>query len=259
MKVNKKWTVFIMIAVTVLFLSACSAQDGIFHTYLVNPLAFSIHGLANLFGGSFGLGIIVVTLIIRLLLMPLMLKQYQSQRNMKIKMEAMKPELDVIQKKLKETKDPTAQRELQQEMMGLYKKHNFNPLSMGCLPLLIQMPILMGFFYAIRGSAEIASHSFLWFSLGQPDIWLTAAAGIVYYLQFKVSLNNMSTDQQKQMKMMGWLSPLMIVMVSFNAPAALPLYWTVSGVFLILQTYIGMKLYPPVVPKPNQEVTPEKA
>jgi YidC/Oxa1 family membrane protein insertase len=162
---------------------------------------------------------------------------------MKEKMDKLKPELDVIQKKLKGTKDQKEQQKLQQEMMGLYQKHGVNPLNVGCLPLLIQMPILMGLYYAISGSHEIATHSFLWFNLGQPDLWITAAAGIVYLLQFKASQANMTLEQQKQLKFMGLLSPLMIVIFSFNAPAALPLYWTVGGVFLILQTYISRKLY----------------
>ncbi len=235
------------ITLSTLFLSACSAQsgnnDGFFQTYLVTPFAALIHKLADLFGGSYGLSIIVITIIIRLLLMPMMLKQTKKQQEMKVKMDQMKPELEVIQKKLKATKDPKEQQALQQEMFGIYKKYNVNPLSMGCLPILIQMPILMGFYYAIQGSSEIASHSFLWFSLGQPDLWLTAFAGIVYYFQFRVSMANMPTEQQKQMKMMGLLSPIMIVMVSFKAPAALPLYWTVGGTILIFQTLLARRLY----------------
>ena len=168
--------------------------------------------------------------------MPWMLKQYQKQQSMKGKMDILKPEMEKIQKKLKETKDPTTQKELQQEMMEVYKEHGVNPLNIGCLPMLIQMPILLGFYYAIRGSEEIATHSFLWFNLGQPDLWVTALAGIVYYLQFKVSSSNMPAEQQKQMKFMGLMSPIMIVMVSFQAPAALPLYWTVGGAFLIVQS-----------------------
>ena len=111
--------------------------------------------------------------------------------------------------------------------------------------MLIQMPILMGFYYAIRGSQEIASHSFLWFNLGQSDLILTALAGIVYYLQFRVSQSTMTQEQQKQMSKIGLISPIMIVIVSLNAPAALPLYWTVGGTFLIFQSLIGRKLYPP--------------
>jgi len=176
--------------------------------------------------------------------MPLMLNQYKKQQAMKAKMEIIKPEMEKIQKKIKGTKDQKEQQKLQMEMMDLYKKHNVNPLNIGCLPLIIQMPILMGFYYAIRGSQEIASHSFLWFNLGHSDLLLTALAGIVYYLQFKVSQSTMSPEQQKQMRFMGLISPIMIVIVSLNAPAALPLYWTVGGIFLIFQSILGRKLYP---------------
>ena len=105
------------------------------------------------------------------------------------------------------------------------------------------MPILTGFYYAIRGSEEIASHRFLWFSLGDPNIIITVIAGVIYYFQFKVSQSSMPAAQQQQMKFMGLLSPLMIVMFSFNSPAALPLYWAVGGTFLILQTWLSRKLY----------------
>jgi YidC/Oxa1 family membrane protein insertase len=240
----------ILLALSTLLLSACSSQSGtgsnfgFFNQYFVEPFRYSIHAVANLFNGSYGLSIILITLIIRLVLMPLMLGQYKKQMAMKGKMDALKPEMDTIQQKLKAEKDPKKKQELQQEMMGLYQKHGVNPLNMGCLPILIQMPILTGFYYAIRGSKEIASHNFLWFSLGHPDIALTLIAGVIYYFQFKVSQSTMPATQQAQMKYMGLMSPLMIVMFSFSAPAALPLYWVVGGTFLIVQQYVSRKLYP---------------
>lgn len=258
MKRTKNLFVIIVVMISAFVLSACSAQnsngDGFFQNVLVQPFGSAIHSIANLFNGSFGLSIILITLIIRLILLPLMLKQYKNQQHMKEKMDLLKPEMDDIQKKIKAEKDQKKQLELQQEMFGLYKKHGVNPLSIGCLPMLIQMPILMGFYYAIRGSEEIATHSFLWFSLGQPDIWITAIAGIVYYVQFKVSMSNMPTQNQSHMKIMGLMSPLMIVMFSLNAPAALPLYWAVGGTFLILQSMLGKKLYQP---KPSKAVKAE--
>jgi YidC/Oxa1 family membrane protein insertase len=172
-----------------------------------------------------------------------MLRQYKNQMVMKEKMDVLKPEMDALQKKMKAEKDPKKKQELQAETMKLYQKHGVNPLNMGCLPIVIQMPILTGFYYAIRGSQEIAHHQFLWFSLGHPDIALTIIAGLVYYFQFKVSQSNMPSAQQEQMKYMGLLSPLMIVMFSLKAPAALPLYWVVGGSFLILQTVISQRLY----------------
>lgn len=240
----------ILLALTTLVLSACSSQtqnsssnQGFFTHYFVSPFTFSIHSLAQIFNGNYGLSIIIITLIIRLALMPLMLRQYKNQMAMKEKMDTLKPEMDAIQKKMKAEKDPKKKQELQAEMMGLYQKHGVNPMNMGCLPILIQMPILTGFYYAIRGSKEIAAHHFLWFSLGHPDIFITIIAGLIYYFQFKVSQSNMPAQQQEQMKYMGLLSPLMIVMFSLKAPAALPLYWVVGGSFLIVQTIISRNLY----------------
>jgi YidC/Oxa1 family membrane protein insertase len=242
----KKLVTMIFVLFLPMLLTGCQAltsEGSFFQSTFINPFTWLIHVFAGLTGGSFGLAIILITLLIRLVLLPLMLKQYKNQQNMKEKMEILKPEMDEIQKKLKEIKDPAEQRKLQQEMMGLYQKHGVNPLSVGCLPMLIQMPILMGLYYAISGSTEIASHSFLWFNLGQSDMWITAAAGLIYFLQFKVTMLNMSEEQKKQMKFMGLLSPIMIVMFSLSAPSALPLYWTVGGIFLIVQTLLSRKIY----------------
>jgi YidC/Oxa1 family membrane protein insertase len=114
---------------------------------------------------------------------------------------------------------------------------------MGCLPLIIQTPILIGLYYAIRTSTEIASHSFLWFNLGEADYVMAIIAGLVYFLQSRVSLIGMPETQQSQMKMLSYLSPVMILIFSFNAPSALPLYWAAGGILLIVQTYVSKKLY----------------
>ncbi|MGJ7921537.1 membrane protein insertase YidC [Neobacillus sp. LXY-4] len=260
MKFNKSTLVLFTIGVLTLLLTGCSQattqnNDSLFHQFLVEPFTIAIQGLANLFQGSFGLAIIFITIIIRLVLMPLMLRQYKSQQAMKEKMDALKPELTEIQEKIKKTKDQQEQAKLQQEMFGLYKKHGVNPLGMGCLPVLIQMPILMGLYYAISSSKEIASHSFLWFNLGHSDIWITLVAGLIYYFQFKVSQSNMTVEQQQQMKLMGLISPIMIVFMSLNAPAALPLYWTVGGLFLVIQTLLARKMYKT---SPSTSLTLEK-
>ncbi|WP_210365161.1 membrane protein insertase YidC [Bacillus sp. REN3] len=240
---------FVMVMLlTPTLLAGCQpliGEDSFFQSAFINPFTWLIHAFANLTGGSFGMAIILITLLIRFALMPLMLKQYKNQQEMKEKMEFLKPEMDAMQKKLKETMDLAEQKKLQQEMFGLYQKHGVNPLSAGCLPLLVQMPILMGLYYAIRGSTEIASHSFLWFNLGASDIWITGVAGMVYYLQFKVTQANLPEEQRKQMRMMGLLSPIMIVLFSLNAPAALPLYWAAGGSFLILQSLLAKKLFMP--------------
>ncbi|WP_349305773.1 membrane protein insertase YidC [Bacillus sp. FJAT-49711] len=247
MKSLKKNTVlFSVIIFASIFLGGCSAvqnQTGFFYNTFVRPFAFLIHEIGSFFGGNFGLAIIIITLLIRLVLMPFMLKTYKNQQLMKIGMEKLKPEMEEIQKRTKEAKTPEEKKQAQQDMMALYQKHNVNPLNMGCLPMLIQMPILMGLYYAIRGSQEIATHSFLWFDLGQRDIAMMLIAGFVYFIQSRVSMSTVPEAQRKQMQIFSYLSPAMIMFISLSAPAALPLYWAVGGTFLIVQTWIGHKYY----------------
>ncbi|WP_182480515.1 membrane protein insertase YidC [Peribacillus asahii] len=243
-------------------LSGCSLtdnNDGMFHTFLVNPIISLLDFNATLFHGNYGWSIILMTVIIRLLIMPLTAKQYKTQQAMKGKMDALKPEMTTLQEKIKSTTDATKKAELQREMMQLYQKHGVNPLNMGCLPMLIQMPILMGVYYAIKSSHEIATHSFLWFNLGQANIIMALIAGVIYYLQFKFSLHQMPTEQQQQMKFMGLLSPIMILFISFSAPAALPLYWSVGGLFLIGQSMLFNRIYKKQPANQSTETTLEKS
>ena len=246
-KVKKKITMLLMLAASVVLLSGCSAvesQEGFFYNTFVRPFAFSLDYLGNLFNGSYGLAIVAITVIIRLILMPFMLNTYKRQQGMKVKMDKMRPEMEDIQKRLKASKDKEEQMKIQQEMMGLYKKHDVNPLNMGCLPVVIQMPIIMGLYFAILyAPEEIKSHEFLWFTLGSPDILMTLIAGAVYFFQAKVSLWTMPEQQQKQMKLFVYISPIMIMFVSFSSMAALPVYWAVGGILLIIQTFIGRRFY----------------
>ncbi|RDW17575.1 OxaA precursor [Oceanobacillus arenosus] len=220
---------------------------GWFDHYFVYSFSRLIKGIAGLFSDNYGLSIIIITLIIRLVLMPFLLKQTKSSMQMRDKMSVIKPELDALQKKYENKKDTASQTKKQQEMMQIYQKHDMNPLASlsGCLPMLIQFPILIAFYYAIRRTPEIATHSFLWFDLGQTDIIITIIAVVVYYLQFKVSQKTMEPQMRKQMAIMGLLSPIMIGFISLNAPAALPLYWAVGGIFMIVQTLIAQKMYAP--------------
>lgn len=145
------------------------------------------------------------------------------------------------------------QKQQQVEMMELYQKYQFNPLSMGCLPMLLQWPITLAFYYAIRRTPEIADHNFLWFSLGEMDMILPIIAAVVYYVQFRVSQSvsaQYQQNQNNQMAFIGLLSPIMMGVFSFSMPAALPLYWAVGGIFIIVQTIILNKMYA----KPMQQV-----
>lgn len=115
--------------------------------------------------------------------------------------------------------------------------------------MLIQFPILIGFYYAIRSTPEIASHSFLWFNLGHSDIIVSLSAGFMYFIQFYVSqkLNAQNAQSnpaaQQSAKIMGFFFPVMMTIFSINVPAALPLYWLTSGLLLTIQSVVLHQVY----------------
>ncbi|PZT54223.1 membrane protein insertase YidC [Paenibacillus silvae] len=220
-----------------------SSTPGFFNHYIVFPLSYLIQHIASAFNGSYGVAIIIITLVIRLALLPLMMRQAKSQQGTRVIMNAMKPELDALKKKYEGKNDAANRQKLSEETMALYKKHKFNPLNIGCLPLLIQLPILSGIYTAIRLTPELSSHSFLWFKLGAPDYVLAVVVAVIYLIQAKISQANMAPEQRKQFAIMGYISPLMMAFFSLSAPAAMPLYWTVGGSFLVLQTLLFRKLY----------------
>jgi YidC/Oxa1 family membrane protein insertase len=208
-----------------------SESSGFWNEYIVYPLSWLIKEGAHIMGGSFGLSIIVVTILIRLAILPLMIKQTRSSKAM----QALQPEMAELKKKYS-SKDQKTQQKLQQETMALFSKHGVNPMA-GCFPLIVQMPILIGFYHAISRTREIASDNFLWFDLGDKDPYyiLPIVAGITTFIQQKIMMAGQ--QQNPQMAMMLWMMPIMIVVFAFSFPAALSLYWVVGNVFMIVQTY----------------------
>lgn len=209
-----------------------SESEGFWNTYIVYPLSQLITYVANLTNENFGLAIIIVTLLIRLLILPLMIKQTKSSKAM----QALQPEMQKLREKYS-SKDQKTQQKLQQETMALMQKHGVNPLA-GCFPILIQMPILIGFYHAIMRTREIAEHSFLWFDLGERDPYfiLPILAGVFTFIQQKLMMAG-TAQQNPQMAMMLWLMPIMIVVFAISFPAALSLYWVVGNLFMIAQTF----------------------
>ncbi|KMY52142.1 YidC family membrane integrase SpoIIIJ [Peribacillus loiseleuriae] len=211
-------------------------STGIWNSYIVYPLSWLIITISELLGNNFGLGIIVVTLLVRFVLLPLMIKQTKNSKAM----QALQPEMKQLKDKYP-SKDAATQQKLQQETMALFTKYNVNPLA-GCFPLIIQMPILIGFYHAISRTREIAEHNFLWFDLGSPDpiYVLPIVAGITTFIQQKITMAGMNSNPQMatQMTMMLYIMPVMIMIFAFKFPAALALYWVVGNIFMIIQTWI---------------------
>lgn len=230
--------ILIFSILTVLFLSGCteinqpidSESTGIWNQYFVYPLSLLIKYFAGLFSGSYGWSIVVVTIIIRLLLLPLMIKQIKSSRAM----QEIQPAMKELQQKYS-SKDAKTQQKLQQETMELFQKHGVNPLA-GCLPIFVQMPILIAMYHAIMRTAEIKTGTFLWFSLGSPDYVLPIIAGVATFIQQKLMMAGSPANQNPQMVAMLYMMPIMITVFAFFFPAALALYWVVGNIFMVVQT-----------------------
>nr|WP_263314679.1 membrane protein insertase YidC [Mammaliicoccus sp. Marseille-Q6498] len=240
---KKLYTVLAFLAITLL-LGGCAPQEGgAIHSTFVEPFVYLIKFFASFFNNSYGIGIIVVTICVRLIVMPFMLRSFKAQKKMQFKTKQLKPELDEINKKIKAAKDGEERAKYNKEMMDLYKQHDLNPLNLGCLPIIIQMPILMALYFAISKNEALASHSFAWFNLGSPDIYMALVAGALYLIQAYLSTRYMPEETKGQMKYFMYISPVMIFIVSMNAPAALPLYWSASAIVLIIQQYISNKYF----------------
>ncbi|OCA81232.1 YidC family membrane integrase SpoIIIJ [Pradoshia sp. D12] len=208
-----------------------SESTGIWNQYFVYPLSWLIIKMAELLGNKYGISIILVTILVRLLILPLMIKQIKSTKAM----QAIQPEMNRLKEKYS-SKDAETQQKLQQETMALFQKHGVNPLA-GCLPIFVQMPILIAFYHAIMRTTEIANHSFLWFDLGDKDPYfiLPLIAGATTFIQQKISM--VGQDDNPTMQMMLYIMPIMIIVFAINFPAALSLYWVVGNIFSIAQTY----------------------
>ncbi len=216
---------------------------GFFGTILApveNLLQFvleSLHSLTDLAGvGSYGLAIILLTVIIKMLLYPLTVKQVKSMKAM----QELSPKMKKIQEKYKD--NPQV---MQQKVGALYKEAGVNPLA-GCLPLLIQMPILIGIFYGIRDFQYAGSPLFMgldisrslseFMSAGGPEMYayavLPVLSALTTFLQSKMTMPDTSTTQNQ---VMLYGMPLFIGYISISFPTGLVLYWVVMNIMQIGQ------------------------
>lgn len=231
-RLKKLWPLGLM----VLFLSACGKPNdltgertGVWTKYFVGPLSDTLDWFANLLWGEYGLSILIVTIFIRLIILPLTLRQYKSSKAM----QALQPEMEKLKKKYKD--DPKKQ---QEETMLLFQKNGVNPLA-GCFPILIQMPILIALYNAIMYNPFIKDHTFLWLQLSQKDPYyiLPIIASITTFVQQKVMMSLQPNQANPSMAMLLYIFPVMIFVMSMSFASALPLYWIYSNVFTIVQTY----------------------
>jgi YidC/Oxa1 family membrane protein insertase len=220
----------------------------------LGPVALMINSLVSLAGnlsGSFGLAIIVLTVIVRCIMLPLTLRQLRSSRAM----QAIQPKMAELQKKY--AKD---RQKLAEEQMKLYKESGISPS--GCaVPMLIQFPIWIALYQSIIKALGVTpedllglsrflwdwpgiyttlplDNNFLWFNLVGSDIGVAVLVGVSMWLSQKMVTPQSSDPQQKaQSQMMLWMMPLLFGFIAMSLPSGLAVYWIVSNVFSIVTQY----------------------
>ena len=180
------------------------------------------------FVSNWGWSIIVVTLIIKLIFFPLTAKSARSMA----KMKKVQPRLKQIQERYKDDRQ-----KLQQEMMAIYKKEKINPMA-GCLPILIQFPFFLGFYWLLIESVELRQQPWaLWItdlSARDPLYILPVIYGIVMFFQMKIQPSQgMNPDMQRVMKFM----PIAMTVLFAFFPAGLLLYWVTNSIFTVAQQW----------------------
>jgi YidC/Oxa1 family membrane protein insertase len=230
----------------------------IFYPIIVYPILNVLMLLYNVFG-SLALSIIVLTLIVRLALFPLTLKQLKSTKAT----QAIQPLIADVKKKYKDQKEQYA------AMQAIYKEYGVNPVA-GCLPLLVQLPVLYGLFFALREVlnatnvntlnsliypflpklAALPSVLMPWFggpinlaqtNAAQHIFLLPVLAGVATFLQLRMSQPRTRSGAKdamtQQMQIMQYIMPVITVFFSWNFAAGLALYWTTTSVFSMVQQY----------------------
>ena len=262
MKSIKRFALSAMGVAMLLVLTGCVSVDkatgkpiGFIWNTIGAPMAEAIKYFATDQGLGFGVAIIIVTIIVRLIILPLGIYQSWKATLHSEKMNALKHVLEPHQTRLKEATTQEEKLEAQQALFAAQKEHGISMFGgVGCFPILIQMPFFSAIYFAAQHTEGVSEASFLGIALGSPSWILIACAGVLYYIQSLLSLHGVEDEtQREQLKKMIYMSPMMIVMFSIFSPASVTLYWVVGGFMMILQQFIVNYIIRPKLRKKVRE------
>lgn len=252
-KLGKRNIILLVLVAVLIVVSLTVGIMDVWNIVLLQPMLNFLIILSNVCFDNFGIAIIVLVIIIRLIMLPVTLKQLHSTKAM----SSLQPKLQEMQNKYGGDKV-----KLQQEMARIYKESGINP--MGCLwPMLIQFPIwialyqsilkalaatpeeLMGLSDRLYSSSYIIgavplNESFLWLNLGQPDpyyIMAVLVAASMWILQKMSTVTTSDPKQQSMNNMMTWMMPLMFGFFTISFPSGLAIYWLISNIVGIITQY----------------------
>ncbi len=224
----------------------------LFHTILFRPLFNLLVAIYNLTpGGDFGLAIIFLTIVVRIVFFPLSIKALVSQKEL----GRLQPKIKEIQDKFKDDKQAIGK-----ATMDLYKEHKINPFG-GCLPILIQLPVLIALYSALRLGLKPDSLKDLYSFVHNPGLikqiafgfvdltkkspYLAILAGILQFLQTKqstslqapISKTDPGSSAAQMNQQMLYFFPVMVIIIAWNLPTGLTLYWVTATLFSIFEQF----------------------
>lgn len=239
--------VLALVTVFALVLSGCATQttqkptqishnsSNWWDAWVVYYLSQFVLWIAKVCGGSYGWAIIIFTVIIRVILLPLNAVQINSTR----KMQEIQPELKALQEKYS-SKDLETRNKLNEETQKLYKEAGVNPYA-GCLPMVIQLPVMWALYQAIWRTPEMQNGKFLWMDLGKPDPYyiLPILATVFTFLSSYIATLSVPKSSQTTMtKMMSYVMAIMVGIWAIVFQSAISLYWVISNLFQVGQTLV---------------------
>ena len=255
---KKTLALMAVVGLIVLVLSGCGVDadparaltadtaSGFWETFFILPLVQFITWLYYLIG-NLGVAIIIASLLVKIAIMPLMVKSMNSTA----KMQSVSPQLDKIKQKYAGKTDQDSRMKMNMEMQSLYKENGINPLA-GCWPMLIQMPLMMAFFQAFSRHPYIATETpryFLGMSLAisgeLPNVILAIVVSGLMYLsqsltQKRIAANNQNANANPAMnpKMMSLMMLPVFALMVYGSPLAMGLYFLVTQIVMLIQPFI---------------------
>ena len=227
------------------FTPATGGYEGLWTTIFVKPLTWLIIKIGQIVR-NYGLSVILITILIRLILYPVTKKSAKQSEVMK----KAQPELNKLEKKYKGKNDQASMQMKSQEMLAIYKKYGINPMA-GCIFGFIQIPLFLAFYESLYRLPAIFEGNFLTFKMSVAPLTAATQLGnylylilpilvlVVTYFSFKLNSNaSMNEDQAKQMKLMMNIMMIVIFFTSFQMSTAIIIYWITNSAFTIVQNLI---------------------
>lgn len=213
---------------------------------ILNPLVEILKNILILFHDhvypNYGVDIILLTIVVRTAMMPLTLRQIKAQTQM----QKIQPQINKIKQEHKNDRE-----KINIETMKIYRENKINPLS-GCLPLLLQLPILFALFMLLQSYTPINEESFLWLSkLGQPDPYFILV--IIFVITSFLTQQMMVTDPSQ--KAIKYIMPIAMGFIFYKFAAALFVYFNTSNIWQLGERYLISRFF---VPKESEETTHKK-